>query len=187
MLVFILSAVIGCGGGDSSEVFDSPDIDEEEYPQIDCSDPTVSTTSSMPRGSISRELVTESSEVWRCDDNSTINFASDGTFTGVRDSRSALNEEELEIREYHEDLWRRCRVGTHPSEFAGHWIVSDSGNGSELCLRYDTRPGRVACVELIDSGDESFSLGDYARIFRNGIKGETEDFSGLFCEKEDAR
>ena len=187
MLVFVLFATIGCGGEDLSEVFDNLNLEEEEYPQIDCSDPTVSTTSSMPEGRLPRELVTEPLEVWRCDDDSTIKFASDGTFTGIRASRSELNDEELYIRNYHEDLWRRCGVGTHPSEFAGHWIVSDSGNGSELCFRYDTRPGMVVCPELINYDEESFYLGDYARIFRNGVTGETEDFSSISCEKEDVR
>ena len=184
MLVFVLSACIGCGGTDSPQVFEDPYLEDEEYPQIACSDPTVSTTSSMPEGSIPGELITGPLEAWSCDDDSTIMFASDGKFAGIRALRSELNEEELEIRDYHEDLWRRCRVGKHPSEFAGHWIVSDFGDGSVLCLRYDARPGRVVCEDLINYDEEFFSLGDYARIFRNGMIGEKEDSSGIYCRKE---
>lgn len=162
-LFVVLLFAAGCGSGGEN-------TDTE---QVDCSDPVFTRTEPLPSGTHPEDWITTGNSYWTCGGDKQF-FNADGTVTGRladADTHTTLT------------IWRACRRGTRPPEFAGNWVVVDE----TICIRSDAVPGIIVCTDIFSEPDGvSYTVGGDTRVIQYGreVSNSYEESETCYLEEE---
>lgn len=148
-LFVVLLFVAGCGGrgseGDTGNPISTIPSGFSGVPVATddvCSDPVLTRTAPLPRGSHPSWFINGINGV-PPDNGFVLRLRSDGTFTG--NWGNSLRDEDIELLQLAYDI---CRVGTRAPAFAGHWVYTSDDC---FCQRYDILPSQTVCLSFPDA------------------------------------